>query len=45
MPSFAVMDTVFDRWGKTEAKIIMGKSSNPATDWKAMNEAVGDLFK
>jgi arabinogalactan oligomer/maltooligosaccharide transport system substrate-binding protein len=45
MPSFAVMDSVFDRWGKTEAKIIMGKSTNPADDWNAMNKSVGDLFK
>jgi arabinogalactan oligomer/maltooligosaccharide transport system substrate-binding protein len=45
MPSFAVMDNVFDKWGKTEAKIIMGKSSNPAADWAKMNEEVGKLFK
>ena len=45
MPNFAVMDSVWDKWGKTEAKIIMGKSSNPATDWAKMVDEVGKLFK
>ncbi len=45
MPSFAVMDSVFDKWGKTEAKIILGKSTNPANDWKSLVTAVAGLFK
>jgi arabinogalactan oligomer/maltooligosaccharide transport system substrate-binding protein len=45
MPSFAVMDSVFDKWGKTEARILIGKSTNPASEWAAMVTAVGALFK
>ena len=45
MPSFAVMDSVFDKWGKTEARIILGKSTDPAADWATMVTSVDNLFK
>jgi arabinogalactan oligomer/maltooligosaccharide transport system substrate-binding protein len=45
MPAFVSMDSVFDKWGKTEAKIIVGKSTNPSADWTALNDAITALFK
>jgi arabinogalactan oligomer/maltooligosaccharide transport system substrate-binding protein len=44
MPSNALMDTVWDRMGKTEAKILTGKSTNPAADWKAMATGLSEVL-
>ena len=44
MPNNALMDTVWDRMGKTEAKILTGKSTNPAADWKSMSQALTDVL-
>jgi arabinogalactan oligomer / maltooligosaccharide transport system substrate-binding protein len=45
MPSIVGMDGVFDKWGKTEAKLLTGKSTNPAADWKAMTDAIKASLK
>ena len=45
MPNMPAMDSVWDKWGKTEAKILTGKSTNPAADWKAMTTAITALIK
>jgi arabinogalactan oligomer/maltooligosaccharide transport system substrate-binding protein len=45
MPSIVGMDGVFDKWGKTEAKLLTGKSTNPAADWKAMTAAITATIK
>lgn len=45
MPNMPAMDSVWDKWGKTEAKIVTGKSTNPASDWKAMTDAITALIK
>ena len=45
MPNIVAMDSVWDKWGKTEAKIITGKSTNPAADWNAMTSAITALIK
>jgi arabinogalactan oligomer/maltooligosaccharide transport system substrate-binding protein len=45
MPNNALMDTVFDKWGKTEAKILTGKSTNPVSDWRAMTSALTEVLK
>jgi arabinogalactan oligomer / maltooligosaccharide transport system substrate-binding protein len=45
MPNNPAMDSVWDKWGKTEAKIITGKSTNPTADWKAMTDAITALIK
>ena len=44
MPNNPAMDSVWDKWGKTEAKIITGKSTNPTSDWDAMVAAEQALF-
>jgi len=44
MPNNANMDSVWDKWGKTEAKILNGKSTNPSADWDAMVAAEQALF-
>jgi arabinogalactan oligomer/maltooligosaccharide transport system substrate-binding protein len=36
MPNIVAMESVWDKWGKTEAKLLAGKSTNPAADWEAM---------
>ena len=45
MPNIVAMDSVWDKWGKTEAKILTGKSTNPAADWKAMTDAIKASIK
>ncbi len=45
MPNNPAMDSVWDKWGKTEAKIITGKSTNPTADWTAMTDAITALIK
>ncbi|MBP6043520.1 MAG: extracellular solute-binding protein [Rhodoluna sp.] len=45
MPNIVAMDSVWDKWGKTEAKIITGKSTNPAADWNAMTAAITAVIK
>jgi arabinogalactan oligomer/maltooligosaccharide transport system substrate-binding protein len=45
MPNMPAMDSVWDKWGKTEAKILTGKSTNPAADWTAMTDAITALIK
>lgn len=45
MPNIVAMDSVWDKWGKTEAKIVTGKSTNPASDWKTMTSAITALIK
>ncbi|WP_296648536.1 extracellular solute-binding protein [Rhodoluna sp.] len=45
MPNIVAMDSVWDKWGKTEAKILTGKSTNPAADWKTMTSAITALIK
>ena len=45
MPNIVAMDSVWDKWGKTEAKIVTGKSTNPAADWKTMTSAITALTK
>jgi maltose-binding protein MalE len=42
MPNIVAMDSVWDKWGKTEFKIVSGKSTNPASDWRAMVKAIGE---
>jgi hypothetical protein len=36
---------VFDKWGKTEAKLLTGKSTDPVADWKAMTDALKETVK
>ena len=45
MPNIVAMDSVWDKWGKTEAKLLTGKSTNPAADWKAMTAAIKASIK
>ena len=45
MPNMPAMDSVWDKWGKTEAKILTGKSTNPSADWTAMTDAITALIK
>jgi arabinogalactan oligomer/maltooligosaccharide transport system substrate-binding protein len=45
MPNITAMDSVWDKWGKTEAKIISGKSTSPSGDWKAMTDAIIEMLK
>lgn len=45
MPNIVAMDSVWDKWGKTEAKLLTGKSTNPAADWKAMTAAITATIK
>jgi len=45
MPNIVAMDSVWDKWGKTEAKLLTGKSTNPAADWKAMTDAIKASIK
>ena len=45
MPNMPAMDSVWDKWGKTEAKILTGKSTDPAADWTAMTDAITALIK
>jgi arabinogalactan oligomer/maltooligosaccharide transport system substrate-binding protein len=45
MPNIVAMDSVWDKWGKTEAKLLTGKSTNPAADWKAMTDAIKSSIK
>ena len=45
MPNIVAMDSVWAKWGKTEAKLLTGKSTNPAADWKAMTEAITATIK
>jgi arabinogalactan oligomer/maltooligosaccharide transport system substrate-binding protein len=45
MPNIVAMDSVWDKWGKTEAKILTGKSTNPASDWAVMVKAISDAVK
>jgi len=45
MPNMPAMDSVWDKWGKTEAKILTGKSTNPGADWTAMTDAITALIK
>jgi arabinogalactan oligomer/maltooligosaccharide transport system substrate-binding protein len=45
MPNIVAMDSVWDKWGKTEAKIVTGKSTNPGADWTAMTNAITALIK
>jgi arabinogalactan oligomer/maltooligosaccharide transport system substrate-binding protein len=45
MPNIVAMDSVWDKWGKTEAKLLTGKSTNPAADWKAMTDAIKATIK
>lgn len=45
MPNIVAMDSVWDKWGKTEAKILTGKSTNAVTDWNAMTNAITALIK
>jgi arabinogalactan oligomer/maltooligosaccharide transport system substrate-binding protein len=45
MPNIVAMDSVWDKWGKTEAKLLTGKSTNPAADWKAMTDAIKASLK
>ncbi len=45
MPNIVAMDSVWDKWGKTEAKLLTGKSTNPAADWKAMTDAIKESIK
>ncbi|MEY4293978.1 MAG: hypothetical protein RIR29_628, partial [Actinomycetota bacterium] len=45
MPNIVAMDSVWDKWGKTEAKILTGKSTNPAADWAAMTSAITAVIK
>lgn len=45
MPNIVAMDSVWDKWGKTEAKLLTGKSTNPAADWKAMTDAITATIK
>jgi arabinogalactan oligomer/maltooligosaccharide transport system substrate-binding protein len=45
MPSIVGMDGVWDKLGKTEAKLLTGKSTNPAADWKAMTDSLRASLK
>ena len=45
MPNIVAMDSVWDKWGKTEAKILSGKSTNPASDWDIMVKAITAAVK
>ena len=45
MPNIVAMDSVWDKWGKTEAKILTGKSTNPSADWAAMTAAITAVIK
>jgi arabinogalactan oligomer/maltooligosaccharide transport system substrate-binding protein len=45
MPNIVAMDSVWDKWGKTEARLLTGKSTNPAADWKAMTDAIKASLK
>jgi arabinogalactan oligomer/maltooligosaccharide transport system substrate-binding protein len=45
MPNIVAMDSVWDKWGKTEAKLLTGKSTDPAADWKAMTAAITATIK
>jgi arabinogalactan oligomer/maltooligosaccharide transport system substrate-binding protein len=45
MPNIVAMDSVWDKWGKTQAKILTGKSTNPAADWRAMTAAIKESIK
>jgi arabinogalactan oligomer/maltooligosaccharide transport system substrate-binding protein len=40
MPNIVAMDSIWDKWGKTQAKILTGKSTNPVTDWREMNKSI-----
>ncbi len=45
MPNIVAMDSVWDRWGKTEARLLTGKSTDPVADWKAMTKATQDMLR
>ena len=45
MPNIVQMSSVFDKWGKTEAKLLTGKSTDPVADWKAMTDALKETVK
>jgi arabinogalactan oligomer/maltooligosaccharide transport system substrate-binding protein len=45
MPNIVAMGSVWDRWGKTEARLLTGKSTNPAADWKAMTDGIKSAIK
>ena len=44
MPNIVAMDSVWDKWGKAEAAIVTGKSSDPASDWAAMVKAIQKII-
>ena len=43
MPNIVAMDSVWTKWGQTEAAIVTGKSKNPTKDWAAMVAAIQKL--
>ncbi len=45
MPNIVAMDSVWDRWGKTEARLLTGKSTNPVADWRAMTTATQEMLR
>lgn len=45
MPNVPQMDQVWSDWGATEAKILSGKSTDPAADWKSMCDSIATKIK